>query len=70
MGELQSDICKNLREFYQISLKNLPYLTDLRLQLMACMNVILMQTKQFAMCINPFEMNGNLPLLVGGFNER
>ena len=31
--------CKNLTEFYQISLKNLPYLTDFSPQLMACMKV-------------------------------
>ena len=35
--ELQSDFCKNLTEFYQISLKNLPHLTDFSPQLMACM---------------------------------
>ena len=29
--------CKNLTEFYQISLKNLPYLTDFSSQLIACM---------------------------------
>ena len=40
MGELQSDFCKNLTEFYQISLKNLPYLTDFSPQLMACMNIL------------------------------
>ena len=34
---LQSDFCKNLTEFYQISLKNLPYLTDFSPQLMARM---------------------------------
>ena len=37
MGELQSDFCKYLTEFYQISLKNLPHLTDFSPQLMACM---------------------------------
>ena len=37
LGELQSDFCINLTEFYQISLKNLPYLTDFSPQLMACM---------------------------------
>ena len=37
LGELQSDFYKNLTEFYQISLKNLPYLTDFSPQLMACM---------------------------------
>ena len=31
--------CKNLTEFYQISLKNLPYLTDFSPQLMACMTL-------------------------------
>ena len=36
-GELQSDFCKTLTEFYQISLKNLLYLTDFNPQLMACM---------------------------------
>ena len=29
--------CKNLTEFYQISLKNLPYPTDFSPQFMACM---------------------------------
>ena len=38
-GELQCDICKNLTEFYQISLKNLPYLTDFSPQLIACMQL-------------------------------
>ena len=28
LEELQSDFCKNLKEFYQISLKHLPYLID------------------------------------------
>ena len=28
-AELQSDFCKTLTELYQISLENLPYLTDL-----------------------------------------
>ena len=37
LGELQSEFCKNLTEFYQISLKKLPYLTDFSPQLMACM---------------------------------
>ena len=37
MGELQSDFCENLTEFYPISLKDLPYLTDFSPQLMACM---------------------------------
>ena len=37
LGEIQSDFCKNLTEFYQISLKNLPYLADFSPQLMACM---------------------------------
>ena len=37
LEELQSDFCKNLTEFYQISLKNLPYLTDFSPHLMACM---------------------------------
>ena len=32
-----SDFCKNLTEFYQISLKNLSYLTDFSTQHMACM---------------------------------
>ena len=36
-GGLQSDFYKNLTEFYQISLKNLPYLTDFSPQLMVCM---------------------------------
>ena len=36
-GELQSDLCKNHTEFYQISLKNLPHLTEFSPQLMACM---------------------------------
>ena len=36
MRELQRDFCKNLTEFYQISLKNLPYLTDFSPQLTAC----------------------------------
>ena len=35
--ELQSDFCKNLTEFYQISLNNLHYLTDFSPKLMACM---------------------------------
>ena len=39
MGELQSDFCKNLTEFYQISLKNLPHPPDVSPQLMACMKV-------------------------------
>ena len=39
-GELQSIFCKNLTEFYQISLKNLPHLTDFSPQLMACVNMI------------------------------
>ena len=38
LGALQSDFCKHLTEFYQISLKNLPYLTDFSPQLMACMS--------------------------------
>ena len=33
MGELQSDFCKNLTEFYQISLKNVPHLTAFSPQL-------------------------------------
>ena len=37
LGKLQSDFCENLTEFYQISLKNVPYLTDFSPQLMACM---------------------------------
>ena len=37
LEEFQSDFCKNLTKFYQISLKNLPYLTDFNPQLMACM---------------------------------
>ena len=44
-GELQSDFCKNLTEFDQIFLKNLPYLTDLSPQLMACMIQISQRTK-------------------------
>ena len=40
LGELQSDFCKNPTEFYQISLKNLPDLTDFSPQLMACMQII------------------------------
>ena len=32
--------CKNRTEFYQISLKNLPNLTDFSPQLMACMYVM------------------------------
>ena len=39
LGELQSDFCKNLTEFYQISLKNLLYLTDFSSQLMARMHL-------------------------------
>ena len=38
-GELQSDVYENLTEFCQISLKILPYLTDLGPQLMACMHI-------------------------------
>ena len=38
-GKLQSDFCKNCTEFYQISLKNLPCLTDFSPQLMACMHL-------------------------------
>ena len=37
MGELQSDFCRNPTEFYQISRKNLPYLTGFSQQLLACM---------------------------------
>ena len=37
-GTLQSDFCKNLTEFYQISFRNLPYLIDFSPQLMARMN--------------------------------
>ena len=37
LGALQSDFCKNLSELYQISRKNLPYLTDFSPQHMACM---------------------------------
>ena len=37
LGELQSDFCKNLTEFYQISLKIFPNLTDFSPQLMAYM---------------------------------
>ena len=33
----QSDFCKNCAEFYWISLKKLPYLTDFSPQLMTCM---------------------------------
>ena len=40
VGELESDFCKNLTEFYQISLKNLPHLTDFSPQLMANMLMI------------------------------
>ena len=40
LGDLQIDFCKNLTEFDQISLKNLPYLTDFCPQLMACMHKI------------------------------
>ena len=32
----QGDFCKNITEFYQISFKNLPYITDFRQQLVAC----------------------------------
>ena len=39
LGELQRDFCKNLTEFNQISLKILPYVTDVSPQLMACMRV-------------------------------
>ena len=39
LGELQSDFCKYLTEFDQISLKILPYLTDFSPQLMACMSI-------------------------------
>ena len=39
MGELQSDFYKNLTEFYQISLKKLPYLTDFSPLLMAYMTL-------------------------------
>ena len=35
--ELKSYFCKSLTEFYQISLKILPNLTDFSSQLMACM---------------------------------
>ena len=45
MGDLQSDVCKNLTEFYQISLKNLPYLTDFSPQLMACMRAVTLRTE-------------------------
>ena len=38
LGELQIDFCKNLTEFYLISLKHLSYLTDFSLQLMAYMH--------------------------------
>ena len=37
--ELKSYFCKSLTEFYQISLKILPNLTDFSSQLMACMNM-------------------------------
>ena len=39
-GGLQSDFCKNLTEFYQISRKKLPYLTDFSPQLMTCMTAM------------------------------
>ena len=37
MGEIQHDFYKNHTEFYQVSLKNLPHLTNFSPQLMACM---------------------------------
>ena len=40
LWELQSDFCKNLTEFYWISLKNLGYLIDFSPQLMACVKFI------------------------------
>ena len=40
-GSFKVIFCKNLTEFYQISLKNLPDLTDFSLQLMACMSMVI-----------------------------
>ena len=37
LGSLKAFFCKSLTEFYQISLKILPNLTDFSSQLMACM---------------------------------
>ena len=39
MGEIQSDFCKNLTEFYQIANKKELYLTDFSSQLMVCMAI-------------------------------
>ena len=37
LGELQSDFCENITEFYQISLKIFVYLTDFSSQIMTYM---------------------------------
>ena len=52
-GSSKSDFCKNLPEFYQISHKNLPDLTDFSPQLMACM--------QFDLFILDFEKAFDTP---------
>ena len=49
LGSLKAVFCKSLTEFYQISLKILPYLTDFSSQLMACMNTVSSAIKHFTM---------------------